>query len=62
MSSYFWHGRDNTTTRELNPKVPLYTIIVKSMNIMEKALYFLVRFSVRCGIIWRVLEWWLLCF
>lgn len=25
MNSYFWHGRDSTTMRELNPKVQFYS-------------------------------------
>lgn len=33
MSSYFWHGRDTTTIRELNPKVLFFSIqYVKGLN------------------------------
>lgn len=28
VGTYFWHGRDNVTTRELNPKVIIYLIYI----------------------------------
>ena len=40
MNSYFWHGRDNTTTRELNPKVLFHTIRVNLLNIIKKCSLF----------------------